>query len=1846
LTLEERLALRRAVTTAGLNIPDGVTKRNKSPHLPDLLGTSLQRQHDTFFGRSDIRGGGDDDGAEDVPEVSIVDSLLRAMFLSSGKKGLRASAVDELLRHRNVAAALLLNFSASTFSFKNIKQLAPYIHGVPPWRFWAGHFCPIYRALSDYCSSVSGRDVDALRDLIVLLLQPSGGDRVDQYSRLVLLRFALFASALGDQVQAKMPVLPEPSFSISYLKIINQARHHGIIARDVQLAFDKMNAAVHTTAGLSIDRTACLFGSVVDRVSNTAMPSLPSFTISALLDVGVGLHSISFNDSASQLRYLSGNSPYFYTNTDGVASVLALLNVSKKDPSAWRGICSEISGHLFGDFQAGTPYFREAARLCDGFQRSWEEMARCVELVDGSTDPLLQIEHIISVELDYQKEIARCSEAALREIVRQPGQFLNCDKITANTAPSVDRILSMWENGVLEVEPGLMGGAQGVHAQALEVELTLCRIIHSENLLRILKEIAMLRKDVTGSSKVKQLLSPKLDQFVAMVQQRIPYPERLPADVHVGSPQELLQRHVLALCRSVRYLVRAQQLDVANDCIDHPGGVLQAPLGSGKSSVVVPLVAIALSVPGVNTLWIMCTLADKRATLGRVAMSTTALGQSMYVAHFKNDGTDNPSTGRAHGGEIEGSLRRFPPYDLDDVVCLGVLCSDLLEAKRSHGVVVSTRESLLYLCGRFQMLAIQLAESAVHPPSSSDGVLLEKLSRARKMYGILAQVLRLIQDSGQAVLDEVDALLNYSEKVNLAFDERVNVNVDSLRIASQFVSWLLDPREMIAPQDGGQLAIPLSAVVPLMDNLQASVSPSARQWIRCHLARLYSERQLHVQPDTEKWASLQAFLLGGNNVSASALDPSLATADTVRVRELLSGAFATLFMRRNVAFGRMGTAHDNPDDVGPYSAALSPVPQSHLSSEFDWAWALAVDYACGGLTHSQVRRVLINLRDGRELARRSGDRISLAAPTLLDQVESQERKSVDEVLASPAALKRVADRFNDLGDFVDCGTRDWCAILGAVHKPKMVWKRLNLQPESLGPYSLAALTPVVCRDYSTVLHNVNFSMSDEVILQYTGGVRFRLEFLSQHVQLSWSPLYIEGTAGTLVSMFRSSLGFSGTLHFPQALPAVVSPVRQDSLIDGRVLYNFVCNAQILGSHDLDTTRVLERSLAESSVAKALLRSVETKDCPVLAIVDSGALFVQRPEEVASDLLNAHRPGVSRYDSVRWKELDSDWKRWYVSNPCASPEIMDKQSNVDTVLTYFDQQHSRGTDTVLKYDARMVNTVGDDTQLSHWMQGEGRARGNGLGQVSVSVVAPSTAVTFEACGVRSLGVRMIRSLLRHSADAQVSQTFYSHADMLRGYGRDALRRVLVNNPDPLILGPLLPILRDLFLTRATLDLSNPDVLRATLVPQPQGTALDCLDEVRRIETIRLVALLPYASGSSCVAGALESAVAAVRNHVLPAKDSLPQAERLDLPRPGERSFGMVVDVQVAQQSDAQMQQAASFDVDLQRVGGFNAAMRMRAPWVNWPPSWPQCAVDSLIDRIERAEFMVSVHSVIPTFLSARLYISRNLGLRCDDEIQLGDLHREFIEPYQYVLILSTASTHVTVIVSTQEVAQFVSPILRSLEKGNEGEMARLYRYAGGACGWVLMDAASWDSMAVTHANMRPSSTLALALTRAAVQIGVTDIQTAEELGGWLQLMSGFGAPNLPDALWPRDSRRRGQMLLWRILDGRDTFRALKDFAVDRKLLEEQFGGAGMPAGSASSLLIRRILRINRARHNRLLGRQFDKMPLVRLLQFFRDVGAEATGEDDTGADSNEDDNISVQTAVGFINLASSVRGCED
>jgi hypothetical protein len=53
-----------------------------------------------------------------------------------------------------------------------------------------------------------------------------------------------------------------------------------------------------------------------------------------------------------------------------------------------------------------------------------------------------------------------------------------------------------------------------------------------------------------------------------------------------------------------------------------------------------------------------------------------------------------------------------------------------------------------------------------------------------------------------------------------------------------------------------------------------------------------------------------------------------------------------------------------------------------------------------------------------------------------------------------------------------------------------------------------------------------------------------------------------------------------------------------------------------------------------------------------------------------------------------------------------------------------------------------------------------------------------------------------------------------------------------------------------------------------------------------------------------------------------------------------------------------------------------------------------------------------------------------------------------------------------------------------------------------------------------------------------------------------------------------------------------------------------------------------------------------MPLVRLLQFFRDVGAEATGEDDTGADSNEDDNISVQTAVGFINLASSVRGCED
>jgi hypothetical protein len=897
--------------------------------------------------------------------------------------------------------------------------------------------------------------------------------------------------------------------------------------------------------------------------------------------------------------------------------------------------------------------------------------------------------------------------------------------------------------------------------------------------------------------------------------------------------------------------------------------------------------------------------------------------------------------------------------------------------------------------------------------------------------------------------------------------------------------------------------------------------------------------------------------------------------DIVRLRELLGGSFATVFKRHNLSLGRMFT-NENPDDVGPYCAANTPIKNSHLSSEYDWSWALAVNYAIQGVTESQVRRHVHALKTLMIESWERGDE------QCEDAAQFEVRYGYSLLSVSDSDIPALTNKINDIGPWQHLAMQ---RVQRYCNHIKSTQQRNVLQELGIDGFLGMHNAQRICRlllaqpdqhflNWVINTPDLDFDVEERAYDAHNTGLAARLHFLSHHVNLDYFPYYIEGCASTLLHLFKSTCGFSGTMDAIHSLPQSLLNDRsllRDARIDGVVLQRFVRYA--LGDSGLadDTTMFVDEAAAStvnerlasrlsaatatsaattaatttttatattasrptlatrtsamihrptilgssstgSQLGDAIERFVVSPDERAIvqvllacrdsqAIVDGGALLDVVPERVIQVLvrnpplvkaLGAH--GKAPIGMIRWKDTKGEWSTCEIGQALSTAQVQQQRVGFSLVgtLTFYDQRHSRGTDAKLIPDALMVNTVGDETTLADWMQAEGRARQSGKGQTSRTIVAPHTRSQHSGHG--PLAIRILRTLLRRTADREVSETFYAVTEQLRGYVRDWFRTALTNVYPPIPPADrtaLANVAQELFVMRCDADLaSDADFVRVAK-PFEYDSAERCLMHVRQealttLETLvrRIEALGVSDRVRVALCTELMHARDQIMAHRLPPNDALP-AGLMGIPRPGEQSCGTVLSTEMAQQQTIETEVETEVETEIltaRQVGDIDS---LRPPWVDWG-EW-RTTLYGVWQQLEAADSLFVGLSVYYSNYQMT-YVSKNLGFyapanpndalysstydedfllrssrlgnssyrkdESQDEERFYWLHDAYIEPFVYHLVIQHPSEGFrAVVVSHQEYSAFVFPLL-----SNAGAALRATVFRHQGWGWVPMDSA--------------------------------------------------------------------------------------------------------------------------------------------------------------------------------------------
>ena len=1506
------------------------------------------------------------------------------------------------------------------------------------------------------------------------------------------------------------------------------------------------------------------------------------------------------------------------------------VNEIPNDPSLW----DTRAEFLFGEEHYSQKHYVRAAQIMKtGFLEACEEKTRKFYLnmpEEKSEIELMTRLHLCRNKLESKEQ--EISEEIL-ELIRRPGQVL-ASSVCADQSVPLLVLLNLWENDQmndLNVCYGYKLDSAKISQLELLVEqldIQICWKLHILNIIQKLESLNFVEHPLERQATVESIYNMLLE---TMCYQR-------PSETNEEIEQQLRRsRKILAISRCNGFLVRQQQVIYINILLQNPNQAMQAPLGMGKSSVIVPLLADAFT-DKVHCAWIVCPLGDKHDTLQRAEIARTSLNHSVLVFHFHGDGTTHFKSKKTVKNEDYSSFFLTPevdkgekspeniyqPYNLHSSDSLQQLYCDLLRATIQKGIVVTTRESILYFVDMYEQTWLRRARAC-----ETNNI--ETKDICDKLLDIYAKIFPFLRSHCRTILDECDNILRANIKVNIALSDQSKINRDTLQLAVKCVEYLLDPQQYIyfpnpKPSDSlfdnnHPIRIRLIEVLPLMYNCQAATIAPMKKALRRRLAELLAEDEFGFEKDSELYNGFLVYVLCSDDkkTSQNFYETQLKDKESrhekarniVRVRELLGGSFATLFRRHNYALGRMYT-NDNPDDVGPYSATNTPIKNSHLSSEYDWCWALACNYAMSGITEQQFSRYIYQLHTQAmaafDKALDDSDILNSIDNQFGDQVLIKERRELEEsnevveneceearlfeekfgvsiTKVTKEMISTMIKKVNDIGDYLSLAEKRVQKCLEFLRLPERKKLFSSIQkdiPELANPefrvtrynahkFERLLLNSQLDFESENIMQdNYNYVDLNQIILedprlnaqrekilieQFKNGVKSRLEFLVNFVNLAYYPYYIEGNAGTIVHLFKSSCGFSGTMEVPNSLPQSIykassknEKILRNTAIDGVILKRFLSFA--LGNSDSqnDSTNFVDDASivtvnrnqqlkgdylkqfkngneALKSVAEVILACRDAQ-----AIVDGGALLDVSPQFVI-DTIYDHPILVKLIQdsskeiirTLRWKDHQGAWvtKELVANAPTVSQQNRVEPLKLSSTLTFYDQLHSRGTDAKLSPDALLVNTVGDETRLTDWSQAEGRARQSGKGQTSRSIIAPHTKDHHHGLG--PLSIKMLRILLMRSADSEVSEVFYAHAEQLRGYLRDYFRSAIaqcgvsLTQDERLEIGKLA---EDLFVFRCDADLANEKDFVRVSAPYEYSNATHCLLQVKQQEVDKCNQFKSTISSSPILSKSTQTIMqiylnktsVIIDNHIIPQDNSLPDGD-IGIPRPGEQSFGIVMNTEIAQEQMVEMEVEMEMEIELETemntIKG-SELDNLRLEFIRWPKEWWECPenfwrtlqhedlvqpeiIDIDVDlydlnymltpKVLSSDLVIPLNPYYPSMYE-HLSISRNLGVRPPeineywekycfktsgetqndsiDEQQFHWLHDSYIDPYiLYVVLQHPWDGYKSFAISHQEYANYVSPMLSKPKNPAIPMPVRIAVYRHEGWGWVLFDSTKDD-----------------------------------------------------------------------------------------------------------------------------------------------------------------------------------------
>ena len=778
----------------------------------------------------------------------------------------------------------------------------------------------------------------------------------------------------------------------------------------------------------------------------------------------------------------------------------------------------------------------------------------------------------------------------------------------------------------------------------------------------------------------------------------------------------------------------------------------------------------------------------------------------------------------------------------------------------------------------------------------------------------------------------------------------------------------------------------------------------------------------------------------------------------------------------------------------------------------------------------------------------------------IDKVaEFQNKFGISVLQVSKSMIANLVSIINDVGKWLDLDqyrievTMEYLQSRGGGENKKLIDKIKEYIPDIEKKYD--EISSHTYHDMCNILFNSSVSMihwpelvkwmndhkqfGKEVehkwIEQFNNGIKERLDFLANYVNLTYYPSFIEGNASTIVHLFDTVCGFSGTMEVPFSLPQIVFVNSEENLlrdrsIDGIVISRFLKYA--LGEQETnplnDTTKYVDeaadfivRSRAPKLIQEIGLRKfIKNQTREVLlacydaqAIVDGGALLDVPPDDIIDELYTdkqlldiVQAPKKQKIKTIRWKD-HGEWATLDIGN---NPIKIYQQHRpeplqLSTTLTFYDQEHSRGTDAKLSPDALMVNTVGDETRLTEWSQAEGRARQSGKGQTSKSIIAPHTRS--QQHGKGPLAIQILRTLIRRSSNSEVSEAFYAHAEQLRSYVRDyfrsAIADALSNHSKSLTsrqIAQLAILSEKLFIHQCDADLSNVDTLNKVARPFEYSTSTKCLETIveQEIETfyewINIIESNNEVNNKckETIVAYLQNGLIKLTDHIIPPASALPDGE-IGIPRPGEQSFGIVLNTEIAQEQMVEVETEVDMEVEVD-IAQNGDDKELRPEYQPWPSSWyssPASLWEALHPNSNN--IFVSLFNYFPTFDFAT--ISSNVGFWKQEEpysvpseihelneVDFFWLHDVYVDPFVYHVVLQHPKEGYRVLtVSHQEYSNYIfkllcKPGLNDYMDGyndNEQPYISVYRHEG--WGWVCFDStkSSLDNTCLTvnpHSNL--------------------------------------------------------------------------------------------------------------------------------------------------------------------------------